>query len=174
MINLIFRQATSPDASEISHLINFAYRGKPLRQGWTTEEDLVSGERISSEEVRKLIATPDNFILLAYSIQNTLIGCVHVNVEGNDFIYFGMLAVEPSSQATGAGKALIAEIEKQARRVGSKVIRLTVVNVRKELIEFYQRRGFQLTGAFEDYPFPERLKLPGITLLEMQKTIAID
>ena len=32
-------------------------------------------------------------------------------------------------------------------------MRMTVINVRDELIAFYQRRGYQRTGAFKPFPY---------------------
>jgi len=55
--------ATLTDTSELTILVNSAYRGDSSRQGWTTEADLLDGTRIDEVAMRDLIQKPDTVIL---------------------------------------------------------------------------------------------------------------
>jgi ribosomal protein S18 acetylase RimI-like enzyme len=68
-------------------------------------------------------------------------------------MYFGMFAVDPTRQAGGIGAAVLSEAERIARdewRVPRLVMQ--VIDVRAELIAWYERRGYRRTG--EAIPFP--------------------
>ncbi|MEO6627712.1 MAG: GNAT family N-acetyltransferase, partial [Aquihabitans sp.] len=43
---LVFGAATEADVDEIVALVESAYRGPSSRQGWTTEADLLEGQRV--------------------------------------------------------------------------------------------------------------------------------
>ena len=45
MPHLSFRTAESSDTPTIVELVNSAYRGDSGKQGWTTEADLLDGQR---------------------------------------------------------------------------------------------------------------------------------
>lgn len=52
-------------------------------------------------------------------------------------------------------------------------INLYVLSVRKELIEYYERRGFNRTGVVDDYPITAEVGIPSVpvSLVEMTKRI---
>ena len=67
--------------------------------------------------------------------------------------YFGMFAVVPTLQRSGVGGAILAEAERIAGgewRLPR--MRMTVIDLREELIAWYERRGYHRTG--ETLPFP--------------------
>lgn len=149
-----FQTATIHDAPALSKLVNSAYRGDSSKQGWTTEADLLDGQRTDPESLIKIIENPLNQIELAYEGKSlNLLGSVHLLQELPDTIYFGMLTIDPSLQGQGFGKILINHVEQVTRAYGFKQIRITVISSRTELIDFYKRRGFKETGREE--PFPE-------------------
>ncbi len=65
-------------------------------------------------------------------------------------------------QRGGIGKQVLAECERIARdEWGLPVMRMTVIDVRAELIAFYQRRGYRRTGVFKPFPYGDtRFGLP--------------
>jgi len=164
------RFAEAKDAKEIADLLNSAYRGEGSKVGWTTEADLVDGLRTTQEEVQTLISTPQNYFILMGD--SRISACVFVKIENLQTLYFGMLAVRPELQAKGVGKELLKHIEAFARKKGLSRIRLSVINLRDELIAFYIRQGFCLTGNEEAFPLPDLVKVGGITLLEMEKKLS--
>src|SRR5688572_32820421 len=73
-----------------------------------------------------------------------------------------MFAVEPALQASGIGRALLAELERRIEAEQSATrVRMTVIAQRTELIAWYQRRGYALTGEEEPFPYGQpRFGLP--------------
>jgi ribosomal protein S18 acetylase RimI-like enzyme len=64
-----------------------------------------------------------------------------------------MLTVQPGLQDRQLGRALLACAEEFAKARGSFAIRLAVLNVRKALIAWYERRGYARTGKTEPFPY---------------------
>lgn len=148
-----FKTAQLDDAKSITNLVNSAYRGDYSRKGWTTEADLIEGQRTDDASIIKMIQTPGEQIEIALNPDGKVIGCVLLKREDKNTLYFGMLTVEPSLQGSGLGKKILLQIESIARKENKDKIRLTVIPQRKELIEFYERRGYQATGRQEDFPY---------------------
>ncbi len=149
---LSFRDAGEADMPAIVALVQSAYRGEASRSGWTTEADLLDGQRIDPEGVLELIGRPDSRVLLA-ECGGQLLACCHLEKQG-DSCYFGMFAVAPNGQGKGAGKAMLAEAE----RIGCghwhcRELRMTVIDLREDLISWYQRRGYRRTGEYAPFPY---------------------
>lgn len=152
MTDLAFRAATDADIEAIVALVTSAYRGESSRAGWTTEADLLDGARIDPEVLRADIARDGSRVVLAER-DGALLACAHVAVDG-DAGYFGMFSVVPGLQGGGIGKQVLAECERIVRddwRLPA--MRMTVIDVRDELIAFYQRRGYRRTGITKPFPY---------------------
>jgi ribosomal protein S18 acetylase RimI-like enzyme len=65
-----------------------------------------------------------------------------------------MFSIEPRLQAAGLGRALLEQAEQAVRDLwDAKGMVAVVINVREELIAWYERRGYSLTGRREPFPF---------------------
>lgn len=149
---LRFRTATRVDVDAIVALVHSAYRGKSSRAGWTTEADLLDGQRTDTDEVRELIATPDSQIVLGERDAG-LLASAHIQKQA-DSGYFGMFAVRPGAQRRGIGSALLAEAERRASEAwGCTTLCMGVITLRVELIAWYERRGYRRTGVFKPFPY---------------------
>ena len=155
-----FRPATEADIPALLALVTSAYRGEASRAGWTTEADLLEGARIDPEVLRADIARPRSLVLVAPDAHG-LLACAHVADDG-DAGYFGMFAVRPGLQGQGLGARLLAECERVAREQWNlPAMRMTVIDVRDELIAWYQRRGYRRTGILKPFPYgDERFGIP--------------
>lgn len=155
-----FRAALPADVDAIVALVESAYRGHTSRAGWTTEADLLDGRRTNAEDVLANIRRPLSQVLLAFR-GDQLVACAHVAVEGGAG-YFGMFSVAPTLQRSGLGKAMMAEAERIAREdYGMALMRMTVIDVRDELIAWYERRGYHRTGVTKPFPYgDERFGIP--------------
>ena len=148
---LVFRDATIADIPAVIALVTSAYRGDASRAGWTTEADLLDGNRIDPEVLRGDIERASSRVLLA-SRDGVLLGCAHVAIEDGAG-YFGMFAVDPQRQAAGLGKAILAEAERVVRDEWKlSMVRMTVIDLREDLIAWYQRRGYRRTGIKKPFP----------------------
>jgi len=163
------RAATPDDVAALHPLIERAYRGETAKAGWTHEADLLFDDRTSAAELASLIADPDRVILLAHR-DCALIGCVQVARVGDDLAYLGMLTVEPTLQASGLGRRLLAAAESEAvARFGARRMEMTVIHRRAELIAWYERRGYAPTG--ETRPFPVDPPRPELDFEVLEKAL---
>jgi ribosomal protein S18 acetylase RimI-like enzyme len=155
-----FRHATPADIPALVELVTSAYRGESSRRGWTTEADLLDGQRVDPELLRQDLVRPRSLVLLAEG-GDGLLACAHVAEEGGAG-YFGMFAVRPDLQGGGLGKAVLAEAERiAAEDWGLPAMRMTVIDLREELIAYYQRRGYRRTGVHKPFPYgDERFGIP--------------
>ena len=145
-----FQIAEPKDAEEITGLVNSVYRGENSKKGWTTEADFLEGIRITTEKVSEIIKRKNDVIILAID-ENSIIGCVHLENAGV-YSYLGMLSVDVNVQAKGIGKLLITECERYTKEVfGLNEIRMKVISRRTELIAYYERRGYKITGNREEF-----------------------
>jgi GNAT superfamily N-acetyltransferase len=145
------RVAEPRDVDAIVALVESAYRGDASRAGWTTEADLLGGRRTGADEVGPLV---DAGALLLVEREGAPIASVLVRRETPERAYLGMLTVRPTEQASGLGSALLAAAEAHARDVlGTHTLRMTVISVRTELIAWYARRGYVLTGDRAPFPY---------------------
>ena len=151
--------ATPADAPRLTRFVNAAYRGDTARQGWTTEADLLDGQRIDEEGMREMLARPGAAMLLCQNEAGELLGSFHTQANG-PLLYLSMLAVNPAGQAQGVGKFLLNAAEDYGRQHGCTTSRMTVISVRSELIAYYERRGYHLTGATEAFPNDPRYGIP--------------
>jgi len=157
---LVFRAATPDDVDAVVALVESSYRGHASRAGWTTEADLLDGRRTNAEDVLANIRRPRSQVLLAFRGE-ALVACAHVAVEDGAG-YFGMFSVQPTLQRSGLGREVLAEAERIARDdYGMAVMRMTVIDVREELIAWYERRGYARTGIKKPFPYgDERFGIP--------------
>lgn len=175
---LAFRWATADDVPAIVALVESAYRGEASRAGWTTEADLLDGQRIDAPGVNALIGSADAGVLLAET-DGELVACCELRRAdvadprrrdrdgaavvrdrperadaGPVSCYFGMFSVRPTAQGGGLGGRVIAEAERIARQDWRcERMRMTVIDLRTELVAWYQRRGYRRTGVFEPFPY---------------------
>ena len=146
-------QATIADAAELSALINSAYRGESSKKGWTTEADLLEGTRTSEEELISIIASSNHY-LLKFIRDEKIIGSVLL-IAKKEVLYLGMLTVSPELQNSGIGKQLLQAAEQLAQQLELSRIQMTVIGIRKELLAWYIRNGYEDTGVREPFPFGE-------------------
>jgi GNAT superfamily N-acetyltransferase len=171
-----YRDAVGDDVDAIVALVESAYRGEASRAGWTTEADLLDGQRTDAEAVRAVIETAGSRMLLAID-PSGLVACCQLVRRAGGTCYFGMFAVAPLRQATGIGRRMLAAAEDVARREWhSTSMRMTVIAQRADLIDWYVRRGYAVTGEREPFPHgDDRFGLPRRTDLEfavLEKALA--
>ena len=128
------RIAELADADEITLLINAAFR---LAEGF-----FVDGDRIDEKEVTDSLSTGS--FLLAEEM-GKLVGCVYVEPRG-ERAYLGLLSVNPSRQQSGVGSLLMTAAENHCRELACRFMDIKIVNLRKKLPDFYQKRGYVETG----------------------------
>ncbi len=154
-------KADGADVPALVALVNSAYRGESSRRGWTTEEHLEGGQRTDAAANEREIGTPGHVILVLRE-GATVCGCVLLEDKADRTCYLGLLTVRPDLQAAGVGRRLLAAGEAwAAEHYGSLYVEMTVVELRGELIAWYERRGYRATGEIRPFPYEdERFGLP--------------
>ncbi|MFJ3662669.1 GNAT family N-acetyltransferase [Streptomyces sp. NPDC090119] len=157
---LTYRDATDADVDALVALVESAYRGDASRVGWTTEADILDGQRTDPEGVLQVIKAPDSRLLVVER-EGAIVACCHLEHRGTH-AYFGMFAVSPTLQGAGLGKAVMSEAERLARTTwGATEMHMTVISVRDDLIGWYERRGYRRTGETTPFPYgDERFGIP--------------
>ncbi len=150
--SLAIRAAEFADLAMLHPVIERAYRGDAAHAGWTHEADLLDGQRTDLGSLRAILDTPGTQLLIAEAGAE-IAGCVQVTDRGAGRCYLGLLCVDPRLQAAGLGRRLIGAAEDIARdRFGAAAMEMTVIEARTELVAYYERRGYRVTGERRDFP----------------------
>lgn len=173
------RVARAPDARALVALVNSAYRGDSSRVGWTTEADLLGGQRTDEDALLEFIARGETLgdrAMLVHERHGQIGACVQLE-RRDESAYLGMLTISPSLQAAGLGKALLAAAENfvtdgwRSRR-----ITMTVIVQRTELIAWYERRGYVRTGDTAAFPYGDARfgepKRPDLSFVVLSKPLS--
>ena len=162
--DLKYRLATLADVGPVHQLIELAYRGDETAGRWDSESHILKGPRTTSEHVSACIEAADSRFVLAEQADQ-LLGCALIQRTAPDApddagnggdAYFGMFAISPRTRGEGLGKMVLAECERRARDLWKPPgLQLTVISLRTELIAWYERQGYALTGGRVPFPFSE-------------------
>jgi ribosomal protein S18 acetylase RimI-like enzyme len=173
-MDLHIRPAAHADLPALLDLVHSAYRGDSARGGWTHEADLLDGQRTDLAALGAMVRDTGQH-LLVFRDNDALRACVALTDKGAGLAYLGMLTVDPQQQAAGLGRLILAAAEDHAAAFGARQVEMTVIAQRAELIAWYQRRGYALTG--EQRPFPHgdpRFGLPkrdDLVFVVLEKTL---
>ncbi len=169
LADFLLELASSNQVSEICELINLAYRGE---DGWTRETKLISGNRSTPNEVNGYLLDQNAYLFIAKD-QHEIVSCICIELNEND-AHIGFFAVHPKLQGHGVGKIILAQAENYAiSRLNAKKLMMTVVSQR-ELIAYYERRGYQRTGVIKNFPVHRDVGQPldnSLTVEYMSKKI---
>ncbi len=168
--------ADDAHADEVARLVNAAYRGAEGVIGWTSEAHLVRGRRIDSQGVRDLVRAPAGCLLLA-CLGARVRGCLYLQARDQGEADLGLFAVHPQVQGRGIGARLMAHAEDWMRAHWQTVrVDITVITERADLIAWYHRRGYRLTGEHRPFPYGDARvgepRRPDLRFAVMQKSLA--
>ncbi len=152
-----FRYATKADAPALHALIEHAYRGAETAGRWDSESHILKGPRTTLDFVADRITGPDSRFVIAEEADE-LRGCAMIEkpAPGRTAAYFGMFAIDTSIRSKGLGRAVVAACERFVRDLwDAQAMEMSVISLRTELMGWYERQGYELTGERQPFPFSE-------------------
>jgi len=178
-MEFITRMAGVDDAPALATLVNSAYRGDSSRRGWTTEADLLGGQRTDVLALVDFIEhgqRKGDRAMLVYEADGRPLACVQLERRGDE-AYLGMLTIDPKHQTAGLGKAMLAAAERfVCGRWQTRRMIMTVIEQRLELIGWYERRGYARTGETAPFPYGDARfgepKRPDLRFVVLAKALA--
>ncbi|KAI9475516.1 MAG: acyl-CoA N-acyltransferase [Benjaminiella poitrasii] len=153
------RKVTPEDiqyVEQATKVVNTAYRSEG---GWTTEKDIVKGERCTVKDMSDFINNSGKPHTLLLALENDqVIGTVQIQIAAST-AEIGLFSVLPSHQSRGIGGQLIraALLEMQAQ--GITYAMMHVLENRPEILSWYRKLGFVETGERVPFIWPEMLKV---------------
>lgn len=165
---VVIRLAERHDAADLHPIIHSAYR---TDASWTTEVNLVAGERVSLAQLqRELDSSPDPTFVATVADETgkrRVVGCIRAEWAkqnpgmelGDECAMFGLFAVDPAFQSKGVGSQLFRHAMQHAKEEwGCTEAVVWVIKQRAEILAWYERWGFAWDGEVKDFVFPD-LKL---------------
>ena len=105
--------------------------------------------RWTARRVRAAVADPDTMVLVA-SLAGEIAGFAIMSF-GDREAHLLLLAVSPERRRTGAGRQMLAWLEKSAITAGIHCIRLEVRTANAPARAFYRRLGYRYLGQLSGY-----------------------
>jgi N-acetylglutamate synthase-like GNAT family acetyltransferase len=139
----MIEEAGCDDAQEILSVINTsnreAYRGVIPRKHF--REPVLSLEELL-EDLRRMT-------FCVYRTEGRIVGVAALHVENEEIGRIRWVYVLPEHQRKGIGTALVAYLERKARDVGLKRMRLLTVGGAEWAVSFYRKLGYELADRIE-------------------------
>jgi GNAT superfamily N-acetyltransferase len=167
--------------------MNIAYRGSGPNASWNTEIKYIDGDRTSESGLQEELAATPKAVLLVFEeatrdvsekANPSIKGCVFLEPVSVTLWYLGSLTVDPRLQKEGLGRRILHAAEQWAASRGAHTIQMKVVHLRDTLIAWYLRRGYQLTGETQPFPYGDtRFGIPlrdDLTFVVLEKSVALE
>ncbi|USP41935.1 GNAT family N-acetyltransferase [Acinetobacter sp. XS-4] len=173
MTNLNFRLAQFADIPQLIDLINKSYREQQGRS-WTTELEWVKGQRITEHQLEEQLQFANSILLVAEANSSKIVACIGLTFENNQ-VEVGTFCTDPHVQNMRIGRSVLEYAEQYALKEDPHLVNavMYVLDVRSELIAYYERRGYVKTGNEQPYPVEANVGVPmvPIKLIEMKKDL---
>lgn len=152
------RIARQQDVENLVTLLNRCYRSD---EGWTNEAALIGGIRTTPEEMTALIDNPNVYLFVFENPHDSddLLGSISVDfspINHQPAAYIGTFAVHPAVQGRGIGDTMLSAVEtfaiRHAHAKNVTYLSMSILSHRPELLSYYQRRGYLLTGEKMAFP----------------------
>ncbi len=146
-------------ASEITDMVNRAY--------WNQQklffEEGEGALRTSEREIKELLRDPEKkLFVMTLEKTDRIAGTILYQDLGEEVASFGLFAVDPELKGQGIGEKLMKVVEKEALRAGKRVISIEILSLADRLLNYYQKHGYETTGAVHPFFEVSRAKLkPG-------------
>ncbi len=149
---LLITPADLSDVEPLYWLIQAAYRGEATSNTWSVESERAPGERIGRQALVALLSDESKLLSTAH-FEGEVIGASLVETDGAELCAISLLSVDPKFQGRGVGDKLLASAETAAAtHFSASLVLIEVLSLQPRLIQYYRRRGYELTGKGRPYP----------------------
>lgn len=115
------------------------------------------GEGDAEDRWRSRLSIPRSHNVAALLSEQSVGMASGVPTSEADVVELISMWVAPAARGRGVGDALVGEIERWARSIDARVLRLSVAEDNMAASALYQRHGFEYTGELGD-PMPDRVR----------------
>lgn len=133
--SIVLRPAAAADVAQIGEL---------ERASFTTD-------RLSRRSIRRLVASPSAFVLVAAGTSRIVSVLILLFRRGAGICRLYSLAVDPAHRNHGLGGEMLRHAEGQALRQGARAMRFEVRGDNRRALNFYEQRGFRRCGLTAGY-----------------------
>jgi N-acetylglutamate synthase-like GNAT family acetyltransferase len=146
-------EAGHSDIPVLASLIRDSFRDVAERFDLTPENCPTHPSFCSDEWVKEAMDKGVRYFLL--ELEGTPCACAALERAGDEVCYLERLAVLPALRRRGYGKALVKEIEGEARAAGAQRLEIGIIAAQQDLRDWYLKLGFSEKGrkSFEHLPF---------------------
>ncbi len=153
MKELILRQARPEEAGQLHQLISQAMAFYAQKSGIKTPLDS------EQESVSDLAVHIQHDMVLVAEAEGQLVGTVRLVRQNKDTAWFTRFAVLPQKQRGGIGRQLLDKATDLLRQAGCRQLLLHTALSNRQLVKFYQSRGFSLLHTSHERGYPRGLFL---------------
>jgi len=152
-MSIIIREATNADINLLTTLVRNAFCEVAERFHLTPENCPKHPSNCTPEWFEVALAKGIRYYIL--EDHQTPCGCVALEHAKPDVCYLERLAVLPQFRRKGLGKALVAYVFAEARKLEISRVEIGIIAEHIELKEWYEKLGFVVTkeARFEHLPF---------------------
>ncbi len=174
---IVFQRAGESDLEALAELMNVAYGGTGDVAGWAHVKGVLVGDRTSVRALRAEIqaSRQAQLLLVRHPASGALRGTVWLEPRSATVWYLGSLTVDPCEQNAGLGRRILDAAERRLADLGATRVLIDVLNVRDNLLAWYERRGYTPTGESHAFPYEDKRygvpQRPDLEFLELEKEL---
>lgn len=140
-VAFVVREANKEDIPQIQIVSKEAFKMYIEGAGIT---DLVGPLNETYEYLEEELNTKLVFVAME---QDTVIGCVRVEIQGEGTAYLSRFGVSPAYQSKGIGKLLMQAVDDAMEAMGIERLYLHTASRMLALVRFYYARGFYIEST---------------------------
>ena len=158
---LTYRDATEADVEALVPLIESAYRGDSSRAGWTTEADILQGQRTDPRGRARRHRGAGQPAADGGAGRASWSPAASSNTAATPPTSACSRSLPRSRARASASGSSPRRSARPAPSGACGEMHMTVISVRDELIAWYERRGYRRTGKMTPFPYgDERFGVP--------------
>ena len=142
--SIMIEKALSDDAEEILYLINTSNR--------EAYKDIIPKEhfKVPILTLEELLEIFQRMTFYVHKSAGMIIGVAALQIESEKTGRLHWVYVLPEYQRRGIGTTLITHLEKKAREIGLKKMRLRTIEKAEQAVNFYKKLGYHLAYKIEE------------------------